>query len=67
MVWQFMIDAHEEFVEFRGYLRHGGQHDDEGPVVLARYSLPCDGLDEFHAAQEPMQVFEQQDSGAGAL
>jgi len=65
MVWQFMVDAHEEFVEFRGYLRHGSQHDDEGPVVFARYSLPRDGLDEFHAAQEPMQILEQQDRWRG--
>jgi len=36
-------------------------------TVLASDSLPRDGLDELHAAQEPMQVFEQQDRGAGAL
>ena len=67
MIRQFMVDAHEQFVEFRGYLRHGGQHDDEGPVVLARDSLPRDGLDEFDAAHEAVQVLEQQDRRAGAL
>ena len=47
MVWQVMVDTHEEFVEFGRYLRHGDQYDDEHPVVLARDSLPRDGLDEF--------------------
>jgi len=42
-----MVDTHEEFVEFGRYLRHGGEYDDEHPVVPARDSLPRDGLDEF--------------------
>jgi len=67
VIRQVMVNAHEQFVEFRGYLRHGGQHDDEGPVVLARDSLPRDGLDEFDAAHESMQVLEQQDRRAAAL
>jgi len=67
VIRQVMVNAHEQFVEFWGYLRHGGQHDDEGPVVLARDSLPRDGLDEFDAAHESMQVLEQQDRRAGAL
>jgi hypothetical protein len=67
MVGQFVIDAHEEFVEFRGYLRHRCQHDDERPVVLAGDGLPRDGLDEFHAAHEAVQVFKYQNRRAGAL
>ena len=67
MVWQVMVDTHEEFVEFGRYLRHGGEYDDEGPVVLARDSLPRDGLDEFHAAEEPMQVLNYQNRRAGTI
>jgi hypothetical protein len=41
MVWQVVIKAHEEFVEFRGYLGKRRQYDDESPVVLAPESLPA--------------------------
>ncbi len=67
MVRQFVIDAYEEFLQLNGHLVGWSEYHEERSVVLPGDGLPRHGLHEFHAAEEPMQVLEQQDRCAGAI
>src|ERR1019366_2601541 len=66
-IGQLVFNDNEELFELDWNLHDRRQDDDEGALLLAGDELAEDGLNDFRAVQEAMEVVQQEDGGAIGL
>jgi len=59
-----MIQDHEEFLQLHWNLHNRGQHYHKSALLLAGDELAEQGLHHLWATQKPMEIVQQQKSGA---